>query len=488
VRARIASAAALAVVTIVALGMPNVVAHAGTAAPSSKVRYALNQIGPQNGGGEPSEAIAADHTIYVSAPGDAMEFWRSMDAGRTWAQGGSPESPSGDTSVNVDASGAVYETNLNVITGDQNTLQVDVFKSFDRGATWPQKGASAIEDSNASGQPALVDRQWTDAWIPPNHTTNTATVCMTYHDFGPSQIWVSCSFDGGRTFDLPVDAISSPLAQADSYCNTIPGGLKIVPSGTHAGRIYVAWLAADPANPVSGCNLTQLAAFHSIWSAFSDDGGATWTDQLVYDAGPLHDGSEIFADLTLDNHGNPYVGFVMNIAGEYDIWVEASFNSGLTWNGKTDGTGTPYRVNSDNGTHFFAAIAAGNPGQVDVAYLDTPTLVGSLATGKPNEPTGDANADWNVFVGQSTNLLTGAPTFTNTRLTPVPMHHGDICTLGLFCAAVPGTNRNLLDFIDIQVDASGLFHIAYTDDHNYSNGALVMANQTGGTKVGAGGH
>ena len=208
----------------------------------------------------------------------------------------------------------------------------------------------------------------------------------------------------------------------------------------------------------------------------------------MYDAGPLHDGSEIFADLTLDNQGNPYVGFVMNINSEYDIWVESSFDGGTTWNGKTDGTGAPFRVNTDQGTHFFAAIAAGNPGQVDVAYLDTPTLIGSTPYGKPNEPSGDANADWNVFVGQSTNLLTGSPTFTNTRLTPVPMHHGDICTLGIFCAAVPGTNRNLLDFIDVQVDSSGLFHVAYTDDHNYANGALVMANQTGGTKVGAGGH
>ena len=477
----------LVVATLVSLAIA-IPDHAFAAGTAGRIRSSLNVIGPQNGGGEPSVAISPDHTIYVSAPGDAMEFWRSPDGGKTWTQGASPESPSGDTSVNVDQSGAVYESNLNVITGDQNTLQVDLFKSFDRGTTWPQKGSSAIEDSNASGQPALVDRQWVDAWIPPGHTTNTATVCLTYHDFGPSQMWVSCSFDGGRTFGLPVDAITSPLAQADSYCNTIPGGLKIVQSGPHAGRIYIAWLAADPLNPVSGCNLTQLAAFHSIWSAFSDDGGRSWTDRPVYDAGPLHDGSEIFADLTLDNRGNPYVGFVMNVRTEYDIWVEASFDGGSTWNGRSDGTGAPYLVNDDQGTHFFAAIAAGSPGQVDVAYLDTPTLVGSTPYGKPNEPTGDANADWNVFVGQSTNLLSGSPTFTNVKLTPAPIHHGDICTLGLFCAAVPGTNRNLLDFIDVQVDASGLFHVAYTDDRNYADGALVMANQTAGTKVGAGGH
>ena len=479
------AAATAALLFAAAMGLS---AGASYASSGAKIGFTLNRIGPQNGGGEPSVAIAPHHTIYVSAPGDAMEFWRSTDSGRTWAQGASPEAPSGDTSVNVDQSGAVYESNLNVITGDQNTLQVDLFKSFDRGATWPQKGSSATVDSNASGQPALVDRQWTDAWIPPGHSSQTATVCMTYHDFGPSQMWVSCSFDGGRHFEVPVDAITSPLAQADSYCNTIPGGVKIVPSGPHAGRIYIAWLAADPANPLTGCNLTQLAAFHSIWSAYSDDGGQTWTDQLVYDAGPLHDGSEIFADLTLDNQGNPYVAFVMNIASEYDIWVAVSFDGGITWNGKSDGTGMPYQVNADKGTHFFAAIAAGDPGEVDVAYLDTPTLIGSTAYGKPNEPAGDANADWNVFVGQSTNLLGGSPTFRNTKLTPAPMHHGDICTLGIFCAAVPGTNRNLLDFIDVQVDSSGFFHVAYTDDRNYQDGALVMANQTSGVNVGPGGH
>lgn len=96
-----------------------------------------------------------------------------------------------------------------------------------------------------------------------------------------------------------------------------------------------------------------------------------------------------------------------------------------------------------------------------VAYLDTPTLIGSTPYGKPNEPTGDANADWNVFVGQSTNLLKGKPTWTNVRLTSVPMHHGDVCTLGIFCSAVPGTNRNILDFIDVQVDAGGFLHVAY---------------------------
>ena len=97
-----------------------------------------------------------------------------------------------------------------------------------------------------------------------------------------------------------------------------------------------------------------------------------------------------------------------------------------------------------------------------------------------------STASWNVYAAQSKTLLSGTPKFKVVKLSTSPMHVGDVCTLGLFCAAVPGTNRDILDFIDVAVDHSGLFHVAYTDD--YSVGALVMANQTGGPSIGAGGH
>src|SRR3989442_67914 len=246
-----------------------------------------------------------------------MEFFRSADQGQTFVQGSSPASPSGDTSVNVDQSGAVYQPNLNGIDFGTNTLQVDIYKSFDKGAPWPQKGTSTIEE-NSTGQPFFVDRQWTDAQIPPGGTTDSALVYVSYHDWVPSQVWVSKSTDGGKTFGTPVAVINDPAAIADSYCNTIPGGLKIVRSGPHAGRVYVAWLGGDPSNILTGCNETQLQAFHDIWVAYSDDQGQTWTDQVVSDAGPLHDASEIFADLTLDNRGNPYIGFTTNLGDEFD--------------------------------------------------------------------------------------------------------------------------------------------------------------------------
>jgi hypothetical protein len=479
-----AIAASLALVAGVGTG------SASAAKPTNVLAASLSLVGPQNGGGEPSIAAARDGTVYVSVPTldpNETAFYRSSNGGKKWVKGASADSNVGDTSVNVDASGAVYETNLNNVGDvDPSDLQVDVFKSFNKGASWPQKGQGPILPFNSSNMPLFVDRQWLDAWIPPGKTTNEANVYITYHDFVASQIWVNASTDGGRTFGLWTDAITDPTAELASFCSTIPGGLKVVQSGPHAGRVYVAWLAADILNPATGCNLTQAQAFHTVWVAWSDDGGQSWTDQLVFDGGFFHDGSEIFADLALDNRGNPYVAFAMNLQDEFDIWVAASFDGGSTWNGKSDGTGAPIRVNAERGTHYFPTIAAGDPGKVVVGYLATPFVTPTLPNGKP-QPVADADADWFVYLAQSVNLRSARPTWHSIKVNKRPMHHGDICTLGLFCSAVPGSNRNLLDFIDVVIDPSGRAHLVYTDDNNYAAGAFVAANQTAGPTAGRGG-
>jgi hypothetical protein len=159
VRLRTAATAALSALVALALVVPQSAGAAGNSAITAK----LVQIGPKAGGGEPSIAIAPDKTIYVSAPGsDGMQFYRSTNGGLAWVKSASPQSSSGDTSVNVDSSGAVYQSNLWGSDELQDTLQIDIFKSFDKGATWPQKGSSALESTNSSGQPPgrpAVDRR-----------------------------------------------------------------------------------------------------------------------------------------------------------------------------------------------------------------------------------------------------------------------------------------------------------------------------------------
>jgi hypothetical protein len=179
----------------------------------------------------------------------------------------------------------------------------------------------------------------------------------------------------------------------------------------------------------------------------------------------------------------------------YVVW---SRDGGSTWDGGgglvPGSAATPYRVNppQETGTHFFPAIAAGAPGQVDVAYLRTPEILPTDPLGKADPGgcagPGPANGNpttyppacsWNLYAAQSLNL-TSSParaTWTTTQVTATPMHVGDICNLGIACLA-PSSNRNLLDFITETLDPRGCAHIAYADDNTVNK--LRVANQVGG--------
>jgi hypothetical protein len=468
--------------TVSSPGVPDAVVRFNVSPPGTDV---ANSIASTKGAGEPSITSSPDGTLYTSALASGTTLLRSADGGTSWQKPKTvPFASSGDSTVGTDASGSVYLSSLD-LANTNGPLQIYLYKSGNHGDGPWAPGHGPVLGSNSTNQPFLVDRQWIDSYIPPGSDTAHSRVYITYHDWAPNQIWVNTSTDGGANFGPPMDVISSPLAEADSFCNTIPGGVKVVQTGPHAGRVYVAWLAGDPVfNVATGCNATQMQTFHTVWVAWSDNADAqvpTWTDQLVYDGGIGHDAGSIFADLALDTAGNPYISFAMNLLSEWDVFVEASFDNGATWNGKTDGSGAPYKVNLDTGTHYFPAIAVGDPGRVDVVYLRTQALVPTIPTGKGAGSGFDENATWKIYAAQSLDLNLGSPTWTVTDVKPAPMHKGDICNLGIFCGILPGApgDRSLADFIDIAVDPAGYFHASYTDNFGHS-AQLHVANQVAG--------
>src|SRR5207245_10385181 len=127
-------------------------------------------------------------------------------------------------------------------------------------------GAVPLPQSAPSRTPVGADRAWVAAPSPPPATsTPQAEVVLMYHDFyGPSQIWVNISRDGGATFGAPQEVLASPavtpgavsgtlVAEGYTFCNTVPAGVGIAPPGTpHAGRIMVAWVASALAPCGSG--------------------------------------------------------------------------------------------------------------------------------------------------------------------------------------------------------------------------------------------
>lgn len=496
--------------------------------------YSLANVGAY--GGEPSITSNTKGELYDTTPSGGTILYKSTDKGATWASATTADPSSGDDCVFTDQANSLYLCNL---AGSQSTapLQADVWKSTNDGSSWTYGNNNVNMGANVCGtscSPFGVDRPWGDAYIPPGGTSNTATVALMYHDFyGPSQIWVNVSNDGGKTFGQPINVLANftvtaadqaAVAEADSACNTVPAGAAIEDKGPHPGRIYVAWIASDPESTTTGCNVTMVQAFHTLFVAWSDNNGATWTPQLAYDAGIGHDASTPFAAFTLDNQGNPYFAFAVpapadnpatcsaeSTAGTvqsdpncaYHMWVVWSSDGGNTWDGGggliPGSAASAYEVDSSTTaqTDVFPAIAAGNPGEVDVAWLRTNEIEPTDTLGKfdpggcagPGPSNGNPTfypptCDWNLYAGQSLNLWEppGNAVWTTGPVTTTPMHVGDICNLGIFCVS-PASNRNLLDFISETIDpTTGYAHIAYADDNTINK--LRVANQTSGRNVG----
>jgi hypothetical protein len=497
--------------------------------------YSLANVGAF--GGEPTIAANTKGELYDTTPSGGTILYKSTNQGATWTQTTTADPASGDDCVFTDQTNAVYECNL---AGSESTapLQADVWKSTDDGQSWMygNNNVDLAADSNLCGtscSPFGVDRQWGAAYVPAGRSTSSATVVLAYHDFyGPSQIWVNISTDGGKTFGPPEDVLTNltaaganqaVVAQADSACSTVPAGAAIAHSGAHPGRIFVAWIASDPESLATGCNVTMADAFHNLFVAWSDDGGATWTPQLAYDAGIGHDTSTPFVAFTLDDQGNPYFGFTTPAPGAnpatcsaestagtvqsdptcaYHMWVAWSSDGGTTWDGGggafPGSAAAAYEVDRSASaqTDVFPTIAAGDPGKVDVSWLRTNETEPTDALGKfdpggcagPGPANGNPTfypptCNWNLYAGQSLDL-TAAPSsavWTTGAVTTTPTHVGDICNLGIFCVS-PASNRNLLDFNSETVDpVTGNAHIAYADDNTVNK--LRAANQTSGPTI-----
>src|SRR5437588_336711 len=189
------------VLSLVATGVALLLAT--PAAIAATPGYGIAKVGAF--GGEPTIAAGPSGELYDTTPSGGTLLYRSKDGGATWTQAKTADPNSGDDCVTTDQSGAVYECNL---AGSPSTapLQADVWKSTDDGNTWTygNNNVDVAAGNNVCGtscQPFGVDRQWTDAYIPPGGTTNTAIVALAYPEFyGPSQIWVNVSKDGGKTF------------------------------------------------------------------------------------------------------------------------------------------------------------------------------------------------------------------------------------------------------------------------------------------------
>ncbi|CAN5364365.1 hypothetical protein BH24PSE2_BH24PSE2_04100 [soil metagenome] len=216
------------------------------------------------------------------------------------------------------------------------------------------------------------------------------------------------SLDGGQTFGaaLPMWTLAD--------CSGLHGHVKVDPAN---GAAYV---------PNKSCNGDQGVAY-------SDDNGLTWEIRRVpgTGAGEWDPSVSISSEFGGNGHGVVYMG--MDSGGR--PLVSVSEDEGATWS-------TP--VDVSNGvikTTSFATMIAGDPDRAAFGFLGT-TTPGSL--GVHQSP-----AVWDLYIAMTFDR---GQTWSLTNVTDGdPVQRGVICDQGTTCPS----NRNLLDFNDIQMDKRG---------------------------------
>jgi uncharacterized repeat protein (TIGR01451 family) len=457
-----------------------------------------------NGGSEPSLAISNNGVRYVSwqVPG---EFASSPD-GVNFTHLTTPASNAGgDVNNQVSYSGALYNIQ---ICGGVTMLHSCLYRSLDGGQTW------TTQNTLADMHPGASDRPWIDVY-PKGNTTPTAndpnhdTIYLEYHTFSPDDlVYVTKSTDGGATFGLPIPVEQGTNA-TDSTCNTLPGNIIV---DQNNGNVYALWISGDDVlvNETTGCNYSEIGPFPKAWVSKSTDGGTTWTPVLAWQGAfdPVtnigDNSSEGFATISEDTSGQIHIGLSVRhnddprafflacqtddncreTPNTTDMLLLTSPDQGAHWT-------LPFRINQTNGSFFFPWIAAGSAGVVDAAYYSSTTL-------QPNNP---ANI-WFVGTSQVTGAVAHYTSGVNATYDSTPVStpeilldpnriHGNgttgggICTLGLSCEVVPGSNRSLADVFEAHLDPVGGANVTWTSDNGGNKIGFACQNSGASALAGA---
>lgn len=275
------------------------------------------------------------------------------------------------------------------------------------------------------------------------------------------------SLDGGQTFGP-----AFPMYTIDE-CAGLHGHIKVSPKD---GTVYVPNMGCGGAIPFHETGAKQTAIV-------SEDNGMTWAIRPIPDSTSHGNGS---ADNTIIGSRDPSVSidadgtvyFVYqaedrltgnldgtDLAGDTHPKVAVSHDRGLTWEPSIDVGATVINGNPIKNATFVTATA-GSSGRAAVAFFGTETGGNNWACGEGDDCSVNVQGVatgiharvpftgiWYLYISTT---FDGGKTWTTQNVTPGdPIQRGGICG--------GGTCRNLLDFMDIQIDKEGRVLVAGED-------------------------
>jgi hypothetical protein len=470
--------------------------HSASAATVDPIGFSVpTPVDPIHAFGEPSISFdAPTGEFFASGPtgtGTQRSEWEgSFDGGHTFrvitpnappTAFQSTEDPpgGGDTDLNFDHTGKEYFADLYAL-------------ACLRAATTSDGGATVQQNFDACGQTPAADRQWLAVYDPPPGTPHqsayTGATPLVYLEFnnltgpGPNSGGQWNKSNDGLTYTNATKGVS--FATESQYSPFGPDGYPAIDQQT--GKVFQAAgfpnaggktydLDLNIGTPDAQGDLTFLDAPTASTGASPNYAG------LIHIANNLPGSPDtLFSVVSMDSARNLYVTYAITGAdspSQDQVYVSAS-SAASGWRTWTP----PVRV-SDGSTatgdavNVFPWIKAGGPGRADAVWYGSDKAV---------DPSSQNHQAWNVFMNQvvfpvdSSGAITGAPPAQSlVKVTPHPMHLGDICLQGSACITSQG-NRNLADFFSVTIDRDGAAEIIYCDT---SNGLLQPGFTPGGNQT-----
>jgi hypothetical protein len=378
-------------------------------------------VDPARWSGEPSILALQDGTLLITgaggmtryaedpadAPGNAGQsyLWRSTDGGITWAfvDFGAPAPlaallPYRNAILGVEGDLAQDEAGRAYFVDLTALVANGLSASDDGGATW------LAAQSPLVGQVG-VDRPWVAA-------------------LGEGEVWVKYlqvqsghrvarSTDGGLTF---LEDVELPACGQADFTVDLARQEVLVPC-TNGGDLSVLRTARGP----------------QAWERLP---------------GPLAAGNSnnIFPSLAVAGEGQYVFTWAEEVEGVVRVMASASLDAGQTWS-------APLQVSAAQETGVFPWVDANPAGQVAVVWYE------SDEAALP----GEVQGPWRAHLAALRLDAQGLALQASGPLLEEPIHEGAICNQGLGCVLNgQAENRRLLDFFEVDVDAQGIAHVAWT--------------------------
>lgn len=321
--------------------------------------------------------------------------------------------------------------------------------------------------SEGSSLPSDIDHQTFGGGryhepLPPGARLTGYENAVYYASQSVAEARATLSLDGGVTFGP-----AFPMYTIDQ-CSGLHGHIKVSPAD---GTVYVPNIGCGGAIPFHETGANQAVIV-------SEDNGITWNIRPIPDSTTRGNGS-------LDNQilgtRDPSVGIATDgtvYFGYLDVnnipKVAVSTDRGLNWAPSVDvGASVLNGGRVLNAT--FAAVVAGDGDRAAFAFFGSETPGENWACGESDDCSGDAGlfprtpfqGVWYLYVAVTYDR---GKTWVTQNVTPGdPIQRGGIC-FGSTC-------RNLLDFMDIQIDKEGRILVAGEDG---CTGACVQSTAPGG--------